>query len=160
LECSQQARLDICLTAPTGKAAARLGESIIEAKEHLACSNHIKGAIPAEVFTIHRLLKPITGTPYFRYNSDNPLPADVVVVDEASMVDLALMSKLLQAVAPDARLLLVGDKDQLASVEAGSVLGDICDRQVIHGFSIPVQQWIISPGCPKRVRGCRIAFAY
>ena len=135
LECTQQARLDICLTAPTGKAAARLGESIIQAKEHLACSNHIKGAIPAEVFTIHRLLKPITGTPYFRYNSDNPLPADVVVVDEASMVDLALMSKLLQAVAPDARLLLVGDKDQLASVEAGSVLGDICDRQVIHGFS-------------------------
>jgi len=81
------------------------------------------------------LLKPITGTPYFRQNSDNPLAADLVVVDEASMVDLALMSKLVQALAPETRLVLIGDKDQLASVEAGSVLGDICDRQIIHGFS-------------------------
>jgi exodeoxyribonuclease V alpha subunit len=135
LELTQKAKVKLCLTAPTGKAAARLGESIMQAKGHLRCSRQTKGAIPAEVFTIHRLLKPIPGTPYFRHNGDNPLAADVVVVDEASMVDLALMSKLLQAVAPDSRLLLVGDKDQLASVEAGSVLGDICDRQVIHGFS-------------------------
>jgi exodeoxyribonuclease V alpha subunit len=127
--------LNICLTAPTGKAAARLGESIVQARERLNCSRFVKDGIPGDVFTIHRLLRPIAGTPYFRYNSDNLLAADVVVVDEASMVDLALMSKLLQAVAPDARLLIVGDKDQLASVEAGSVLGDICDHQVIHGFS-------------------------
>jgi len=135
LECVPQARSNICLTAPTGKAAARLSEAIKQAKEHLNCDDDIKNAIPSEVVTIHRLLKPIAGTPYFRQNIDNPLPADIVVIDEASMVDLALMSKLVQAVAPDARLLLVGDKDQLASVEAGSVLGDICDRQVIHGFS-------------------------
>lgn len=135
LECTGRDKLDISLTAPTGKAAARLGQSILQAKEHLNCSRSLKDGIPGEVFTIHRLLRPITGTPYFRYNGDNLLPADVVVVDEASMVDLALMSKLLQAVAPDARLLIVGDKDQLASVEAGSVLGDICDRQIIHGFS-------------------------
>ena len=127
--------MNICLTAPTGKAAARLGESILQAKEYLNCSRPVKDGISGEVFTLHRLLGPIAGTPYFRYNSDNLLPADVVVVDEASMVDLALMSKLLQAVARDARLLIVGDKDQLASVEAGSVLGDICDRQVLHGFS-------------------------
>jgi len=135
LECTGRDKLDISLTAPTGKAAARLGQSILQAKEHLNCSRSLKDGIPGEVFTIHRLLRPITGTPYFRYNRDNLLPADVVVVDEASMVDLALMSKLLQAVARHARLLIVGDKDQLASVEAGSVLGDICDRQVIHGFS-------------------------
>ena len=135
LECTGRDKLNICLAAPTGKAAARLSESILQAKEHLDCSQSVKDAIPGDVSTIHRLLRPIFGTPYFRYDSDHLLPADVVVVDEASMVDLALMSKLLQAVAPDARLLIVGDKDQLASVEAGSVLGDICDRQVIHGFS-------------------------
>ena len=85
--------------------------------------------------TVHRLLRPIPGSPYFSHNSENPLAADLVVVDEASMVDLALMSKLIQALSPETRLVLVGDKDQLASVEAGSVLGDICDRQTIHGFS-------------------------
>ena len=135
LECTGRDKLDISLAAPTGKAAARLGQSILQAKKHLDCSRSLKDGIPGEVFTIHRLLKPIPGTPYFRYNSDNLLPADVVVVDEASMVDLALMSKLLQALAPDARLLIVGDRDQLASVEAGSVLGDICDRQTVHGYS-------------------------
>jgi exodeoxyribonuclease V alpha subunit len=136
LENTPQNKLEICLAAPTGKAAARLGESIEQAKRQLNTGDHIKNAVPNDVFTVHRLLKPIAGTPYFRRNSDNPLPADVVVVDEASMVDLALMSKLIQAVAPDARFLLVGDRDQLASVEAGSVLGDICDRQIIHGFSV------------------------
>ncbi|MBT8372223.1 MAG: exodeoxyribonuclease V subunit alpha [Deltaproteobacteria bacterium] len=135
LECTPKAKLNIYLTAPTGKAAARLGETIRQAKQHLNCNEQIKNAIPCEAYTIHRLLKPIAGTPYFRQNFDNPLRADVVVVDEASMVDLALMSKLVQAVASDAKLLLVGDKDQLASVESGSVLGDICDRHVIHGFS-------------------------
>ena len=133
--CTDDPKLNIYLTAPTGKAAARLGESILRVKEHLDCSRSIKEAIPGDVFTIHRLLKPIPGTPYFHHNSDHLLPADVVVVDEASMVDLALMSKLLQACPPNARILVTGDKDQLASVQAGSVLGDLCDRQVIHGFS-------------------------
>lgn len=125
----------VYLVAPTGKAAARLGESIIEAKRILNCSDIIKNAIPHEAYTIHRLLKPLAGTPYFQKNAENPLAAHIVVVDEASMVDLALMSKLVQAVPPDARLLLVGDKDQLSSVEAGSVLGDICGGQAIYGFS-------------------------
>ena len=135
LECAAANSAKIYLAAPTGKAAARLAESINQAKQFLDCRRHIKRAIPAEVYTIHRLLKPISGTPYFRQNAENPLAAEVVVVDEASMVDLALMSKLVQAVAPDARLILIGDKDQLASVEAGSVLGDICDRQVNPKFS-------------------------
>ena len=125
----------VYLTAPTGKAAARLGASILEAKKFLNCSDSIKDVIPHEAYTVHRLLQPIAGTPYFRRNAENPLAAHVVVVDEASMVDLALMSKLVQAVPPEARLLLAGDKDQLASVEAGSVLGDICGRQARYGFS-------------------------
>jgi exodeoxyribonuclease V alpha subunit len=130
-------RSQIYLTAPTGKAAVRLKEAVEQAKDRLNCDESIKAAIPSEVFTIHRMLKPITDSPYFRYNRENPLTADAVVVDEASMVDLALMSKLLEAVPEKGRLILVGDKDQLASVEAGSVLGDICDRDVMHGFSAP-----------------------
>jgi exodeoxyribonuclease V alpha subunit len=127
----------IYLTAPTGKAAARLKEAVQQAKSQMNCDESIKAAIPSDVFTIHRMLKPITGSPYFRHNRKNPLMADLVVVDEASMVDLALMAKLLEAVPENGRLILIGDKDQLASVEAGSVLGDICDRDVIHGFSAP-----------------------
>jgi exodeoxyribonuclease V alpha subunit len=125
----------ILMAAPTGKAAVRLSESMAVAKQTLACDDGIKNLIPQEVYTVHRLLKPVPGSPYFHYNITNPLPADVVVLDEASMVDLALMSKLIQAIAVKARFILVGDKDQLASVESGSVLGDMCDRDIIHGFS-------------------------
>ncbi|UCF94318.1 MAG: AAA family ATPase [Desulfobacterales bacterium] len=125
----------IRLAAPTGKAAARLKESIQEAWSNLDCSCQVKTALSQEVCTLHRLLKPIPGSPYFRHHRDNPLPADIVVIDEASMVDLPLMSKLLQAVPLNSRLIIIGDKDQLVSVEAGSVLGDICGRHVIHGFS-------------------------
>jgi exodeoxyribonuclease V alpha subunit len=135
LEQTPEAKLEIYLAAPTGKAAARLKESLQHAVGLLNCSQEIKNAIPTEVYTIHRLLKPIPDSPYFRHNSDNPLSAAMVVVDEASMVDLALMSKLVQAVPLKSRLVLIGDKDQLASVEAGSVLGDICDRNNLHGFS-------------------------
>ena len=127
--------LQIYLCAPTGKAAARLKESLEQAKDRMNCDDAIKAAIPSEVTTIHRMLKPIAGSPYFRHDRENPLMADVVVVDEASMVDLALMTKLIQAIPEKARLILIGDKDQLASVEAGSVLGDICDRDVMHGFT-------------------------
>jgi exodeoxyribonuclease V alpha subunit len=134
LEQNPQA-MRIYLAAPTGKAAARLQEAIKNAREGLNCPEEIKAAIPAEASTIHRLLKTIPDSPYFRYDAKNPLPADVVVIDEASMVDLALLSKLAQAVPPAARLILLGDKDQLASVEAGAALGDICDTGNDHGFS-------------------------
>jgi exodeoxyribonuclease V alpha subunit len=137
LEQAAGQKIQIYLAAPTGKAAARLKEAVEEAKNQMNCDDSVKAAIPSEVFTIHRMLRPITGSPYFRHNRENPLMADVVVVDEASMVDLALMAKLLEAVPENARLILIGDKDQLASVEAGSVLGDICDRNVMHGFSAP-----------------------
>ena len=126
-------KLRIALAAPTGKAAARLQEAIKCAKGEV--NESIKEAIPEEASTIHRLLGSIPESPYFRHNAQNRLPVDVVVVDEASMVDLALMSKLIQALPPQARMILLGDKDQLASVEAGAVLGDICDTGNVHNFS-------------------------
>ncbi len=127
--------LRIALAAPTGKAAARLQEAIRNSKEKLDCREEIKNRIPEDASTIHRLLGSIADSPYFRHNAENQLPAQVVVIDEASMVDLALLSKLAEAVPPSARLILLGDKDQLASVEAGAVLGDICDSGRVHGYS-------------------------
>jgi exodeoxyribonuclease V alpha subunit len=127
--------LRISLAAPTGKAAARLQEAIKNTREGLNCPEQVKAAIPIEASTIHRLLKNIPDSPYFRFDAKNPLPADVVVVDEASMVDLALLSKLAQAIPSSSKIILLGDKDQLASVEAGAVLGDICDTGNDHGFS-------------------------
>ncbi len=118
----------IALVAPTGKAAARLEEAIGRAVDGLNCSDAIRAAIPREASTIHRLLGTLSGSPYFVHGADNPLSLDVLIVDEASMVDLALMAKLTDALPAHARLILLGDKDQLASVEAGAVLGDICDR--------------------------------
>ena len=117
---------DIFLVAPTGKAAARLTESIGNARDELACSDEVKQVIPSQASTIHRLLGVLPGKPAFRHNKDNPLHLDILVVDEASMVDLPLMAHLLDALPDKARLILLGDRDQLASVEAGSVLGDIC----------------------------------
>jgi len=125
----------ISMAAPTGKAASRLLESIHSAIDSFDMQDAVKSALPREVHTIHRLLKTIPGSPYFRYNAENKLPLDVVVVDEASMVDLALMSKLFQAIPSSTRIILAGDKDQLASVAAGSVFGDLCDRKRVHGFS-------------------------
>ncbi|MBW1699896.1 MAG: exodeoxyribonuclease V subunit alpha [Deltaproteobacteria bacterium] len=125
----------IFLTAPTGKAAAGLLEAIERIKPTLNCPEAVKNAFPCEAFTIHRLLKPIPHSPYFFHNRQNPLAADVIVVDEASMMDLALMSKLMEAVPANVRMILLGDKDQLASVEAGSVLGDVCGKNQGGGFS-------------------------
>ncbi len=124
----QNSRQKIALAAPTGKAAARLQESILREKMK-SVFDGIRDAIPEEASTLHRLLGSIPDSPYFHHNAKNRLSADIVVVDEASMVDMALMSKLVQAIAPDARLILLGDKDQLASVEAGAALGDICESE-------------------------------
>ena len=118
--------LRIALVAPSGKAAARLKESIQNAKQDLNCADEIKARLPTEASTIHRLLGTIPDSPYFRHHADRPLVADAVIVDEASMVDLATMAKLFSAIPPAARVILLGDKDQLTSVEAGYVLGDIC----------------------------------
>ena len=117
----------IALAAPTGKAAARLEEAIRAACTRLQCPQEIRSTIPTQAATIHRLLGSLPNSPYFRHDAANPLDVDMVIVDEASMVDLALMAKLVRALPPRASLILLGDKDQLASVEAGAVLGDICD---------------------------------
>ncbi|MCP4297007.1 MAG: exodeoxyribonuclease V subunit alpha [Proteobacteria bacterium] len=118
------------LVAPTGKAASRLNESIMERKQELRegklISNELCDRIKEEASTIHRLLGYIPESVYFRANKENPLAIDCLIVDEASMVDLALMSKLLSAIPPKAKIILLGDENQLASVEAGSVLTDIC----------------------------------
>ncbi|MEA3641845.1 MAG: exodeoxyribonuclease V subunit alpha [Lamprobacter sp.] len=118
--------LRIELAAPTGKAAARLTESIAGQQHQLPGGAEVWGPIPTQVKTLHRLLGTIPNSRHFRHHAANPLPADVVVVDEASMVDVELMAHLLDALRPDARLILLGDKDQLSSVEAGAVLGDLC----------------------------------
>jgi len=135
LKQAESERRRIALIAPTGKAATKLQEAIRSMKTKLPCPNSIKEKIPEEASTIHRMLGSIPDSPYFRHNAKNTLPVDVVVVDEASMVDLALMSKLIQALPLQARIILLGDKDQLASVEAGAVLGDICDTGTEHSFS-------------------------
>lgn len=119
--------LNIALAAPTGKAAVRLQESIVQSKNGLPCSEFIKHKIPEQAITIHRLLGSRPPSPYFKYNAELPLPYDVVVVDEVSMIDLPLMSKLVSALKENARLILLGDKDQLASVETGAVLADLTD---------------------------------
>jgi exodeoxyribonuclease V alpha subunit len=128
-------RLRVRLAAPTGKAAARLREALAQARGTLGSEGPAADAIPGEVHTVHRLLRPLPDSPYFRHRRENPLALDVLVIDEASMVDLALMAKLLDALPAAARLILVGDKDQLASVEAGSVLGDICSGAHPDGLS-------------------------
>jgi exodeoxyribonuclease V alpha subunit len=135
MEQSGNQKLRAALVSPTGKGAARLQEAMKKAKENLACEESVKALVPEDASTIHRLLGPAPGSPYFRFNAQNHLPVDAVVVDEASMVDLALMSKLTQALPPQARFILLGDKDQLSSVEAGAVLGDICDTGQSHPFS-------------------------
>jgi exodeoxyribonuclease V alpha subunit len=123
--------LRIALAAPTGKAAARLAESIGVGKQRIAraggTAEAVLARIPEQAQTIHRLLG-YDADGLFRRDDDNPLPADCLVVDEASMIDLPLMARLLAALPAGARLVLLGDRDQLASVEAGSVLGDITGR--------------------------------
>ena len=125
-------RLRIALGAPTGKAAARLRQAIETALGHLqqqlgdALPLHLLAAQVASARTLHGLLGARPGTRHLRHGPANPLEVDVLIVDEASMVHLEMMAKLLDALPPQARLVLLGDKDQLASVEAGAVLGDLC----------------------------------
>ncbi len=121
-----QPGLLIKMVAPTGKAAARLTESISHALVELDIDPDLKAKIPSEASTIHRLLGVKANSNHFRHNHSKKLHLDLLLVDEASMVDLPLMAKLLMALPDNARLILLGDKDQLASVEAGAVLGDIC----------------------------------
>ncbi|MDR5865370.1 exodeoxyribonuclease V subunit alpha [Halomonas koreensis] len=175
--------LRIRLAAPTGKAAARLNESIAGQVRRLPFdklaalwqadeaslgkdedsqdiskagkaslwernllrdkpAETLEQAIPTEVSTLHRLLGSRPDTRRFRHDRHNPLPLDVLVVDEASMVDVGMMAAMLEALPPRARLVLLGDKDQLASVEAGSILGDLCARAEGGHYTPATAEWL------------------
>lgn len=118
--------LRVALAAPTGKAAARLTESVRSALGALDIDDALRRRIPTAGRTLHRLLGYQPWTESFLHGPEQPLLEDVIVVDEASMVDLLLMDALFAAVRPDARVILLGDPDQLASVDTGYVLGDLC----------------------------------
>lgn len=121
----QNPNANIALAAPTGKAAARMTESLRNASGRLSPSAQEKFS-SFKPSTIHRLLGTIKNSIYFKHNQRNPLHYDVIVVDECSMIDIALFSKLLDAIGSQTKLILLGDKDQLSSVEVGSLFGDLC----------------------------------
>jgi exodeoxyribonuclease V alpha subunit len=135
--------LRVLLAAPTGKAASRLSESVRESLTRQVLAGtldaRIAAQLPTEASTVHRLLG-WQGRDGFRHHRDNPLPADLVVVDEASMIDLPLMCRLVEAVAPDARLVLVGDRDQLPSVDIGDVLAALCDASEAAGSPLAARR--------------------
>lgn len=135
--------LRLTLAAPTGKAAARLTESIGAQVAALPIPEAVRDQIPTEVTTLHRLLGSRPDTRHFRHDAGNPLPLDVLVVDEASMIDLEMMASLLDALPAHARLILLGDKDQLASVEAGAVLGSLCRDAEAGGYSAATRDWLV-----------------
>ncbi|UPG95737.1 exodeoxyribonuclease V subunit alpha [Luteibacter aegosomatissinici] len=135
-------RLRIRLAAPTGKAAARLNASIAAQVAELDVDATVREGIPAEVTTLHRLLGSRPDTRTFHYNADNPLHLDVLVIDEASMIDLEMMAATFEALPRGARLILLGDKDQLSSVEAGAVLGDLCARAEAGHYDAGTRAWL------------------
>jgi exodeoxyribonuclease V alpha subunit len=140
-------RQRVALAAPTGKAAARLKQSIDKALTELA--DKVGGALPLRELTarmgaartLHSLLGARPDTRAFAHHHGNPLDVDVLIVDEASMVHLEMMAALLDALPAGAILILLGDKDQLASVEAGAVLGDLCQDAQAGGYSAATAAW-------------------
>lgn len=133
-----QPELKIALAAPTGKAAARMKESLMSAvirgendKDKLIreLNDDMQHFNKLSASTLHRLLGFQPGTHYFKHDAQNMLDYDVVIVDESSMIGASMMAKLLNAIKPTSKLIMLGDKDQLASVEAGSIFGDICLTQ-------------------------------
>ncbi|MCU7799189.1 MAG: exodeoxyribonuclease V subunit alpha [gamma proteobacterium symbiont of Lucinoma myriamae] len=150
-------QLTIAMVAPTGKAAQRLNESIQKAKSILQknklASDATLNSIPDNASTVHRLLGVIPGNHDFRYNQNRQLSIDVILVDEISMIDLPLMTRLMRAIGNNCRIIMLGDADQLPSVAAGSVLADLAPRQAagystqsseqlraLTGFDIPVPE--------------------
>lgn len=118
--------LKVAVAAPTGKASRRLSDSIRQGKKVLPPELQEKIPVPDDALTVHKLLGADYQGNRFRYNQENKLPYDLIIIDEASMLDIHLWVHLIRAVPENAKLVVLGDKDQLASVEAGSILGDIC----------------------------------
>ncbi|WP_157981028.1 exodeoxyribonuclease V subunit alpha [Pseudidiomarina insulisalsae] len=144
----QQTPLRIRLAAPTGKAAARMTSSIEKELQNLP-EDLVDTITERQAVTLHRLLGSSGHSREFRHNRRNPLLADVVIVDEASMVDIEMMAALTQALAPATRLILLGDKDQLASVEAGAVLGQLCEGAEQGHYQRELADWLAqSHGIP------------
>ena len=131
--------LVMAMAAPTGKAAARLSESVQKARDALPVAEAVRGQLPGQAQTLHRLLGLRPGQARPRYHAGQPLPLDVLVVDEASMIDLELMARTVDALPPHARLVLLGDRDQLPSVDAGAVLADLCGRVA---YRPATRQWL------------------
>jgi exodeoxyribonuclease V alpha subunit len=150
---ARQPGLRVALAAPTGKAAARLSQSIALASEQLPIDRQVQQAISAKAITLHRLLAMDRFTHRPRYHQDNPLRADLVIVDEASMIDQPMMGLLCDALAAHTRLILLGDRDQLSSVEAGSVFADLCGSATTTCFSQAQTAWVES------TLGCALAAA-
>ncbi|WP_225737618.1 exodeoxyribonuclease V subunit alpha [Dyella acidiphila] len=136
------APLRIRLAAPTGKAAARLNTSIARQIAQLEVPDTVRAAIPMQVETLHRLLGARADSRRYAHDRRHPLHLDVLVIDEASMIDLEMMAAALDALPPHARLILLGDKDQLSSVEAGSVLGDLCRRAEQGHYRADIATWL------------------
>ncbi len=132
-----KAELTIVLTAPTGKAAQRLSESISNTVQQFTgkIAPDVLNKIPKEAKTLHRLLGVIPNSPNFKHDQDNRLALDVLLIDEVSMVDLPMMTRVMRALPPHAKVILLGDADQLPSVAAGSVLADLAPRPH-SGYSI------------------------
>lgn len=151
-------RLRVALAAPTGKAAARLSQSIQGSLVQLQAALNSAGAAAdspdaapdlaalttriGKAKTVHALLGASQHTRQFRYHAANPLDVDVLIVDETSMIHLEMMAALLQALPATARLIVLGDKDQLASVEAGAVLGDLCTHAQTGHYSAETVEYI------------------
>lgn len=135
----------MALAAPTGKAAARLSESVRGALAGLPLTADLLACLPDRAQTLHRLLGLRPGGARPRYHARHPLPLDVLVIDEASMIDLGLMAQTLDALPPGARLILLGDRDQLSSVDAGAVLGDLCSRVTYRQSTL---DWLAALGFP------------
>lgn len=130
----------IRLVAPTGKAAMRLSQSVRDNRDRLYAQTGLGNTVPDSASTIHRLLRFSNRTQSFHFNRSNLLPVRVVIVDEASMIDVSMMMALLDAIPEDARVILLGDQFQLASVEEGSVLAELCGDLSRHGYSPPHRQ--------------------
>ena len=144
--------LKVALAAPTGKAAARMAESLKETAQKSAMNFDES---TKEVFkklepsTLHRLLGAKPNHIYFKHNAENPLSHDLIILDESSMIDVALFAKLLDAIRPTTKVIFLGDKDQLASVEAGSLFGDLCTAQGTLNFFSPKRATLINSLMPS-----------
>ena len=133
----------IALAAPTGKAAARMLEAVRQQSQHLP--EDLRNALPQQSFTVHRLLQ-MRAQGGFRYHAAQPLPIDALVLDEASMLDLALATHLLEAVPAHARIILLGDRNQLAAVESGAVFAEIgVDPSLSNARKAQLARWCAVP---------------